>query len=126
MLSYVPLSAIDDKHLECILRSVDKCPEAIQVPAKEILEGIAAGTYTLFDWDGGCIVVGTHDKRLEIVAFSGGIFLRQDLAADLKRLAADWECDTIETRVFDPRLASAITKIGGQVESYMLTLAVKE
>lgn len=126
MLTYVPFDELTGEHLRYIAEGIQPLPEAIRPSAQDIMGDLQTGHLTAFEFPGGLIVVKTYCKRLDVRAFSGPVFLRADLAADLKRLAADWECDTIETMVYDPRLASAIEKVGGHVESWTVTLAVKD
>jgi hypothetical protein len=55
---------------------------------------------------------------------AASIWDRTNLADVLRKLAADWLCDKVQTTVFDKRLADAIVSIGGAIESYDLVLEV--
>jgi hypothetical protein len=81
----------------------------------------------LFEFPGGSMLVEKIDNRLHLTAFSSDAALKNaaPLLEDVKRLAADWQCDTIETTVFDPRLASVICKLGGRVESQTVILSAE-
>lgn len=131
MIRYVDWNDLVQEHLVSIANSMLAAPCDMRLPVGEILTNLRKGIFRCFSFgDGGLIVVskGTADDgstRLMIECFAGDIWKRADLAADLKRLAADWECDTIETLVFDPRLARAIERVGGRVKSYLVTLAVE-
>lgn len=122
MLTYVPFEELDYLHLEQIAKSLLVAPP--EVRAKELLPRLQRKDLACFTWPDGLMLIGKLDNRLLIEAMSASIWGRQDLAKDLRRLAADWECDTIQTTVFDSRLASAIVKVGGQIESYDMILPV--
>lgn len=47
------------------------------------------------------------------------------LVSALKRLATGYRCHAIKTTVFDERLAGAIRKLGGRVESIDMVLSVE-
>lgn len=127
MIRYIPFEDVTPQHLLWLAQSLISAPESQRPDAETFSRAIFLGTMRLFGWDTGCVLVGQRDSRLILYAFGcdklAGI--PAPLTADLKRLAADWQCDTIETTCFDPRLASVIQKLGGRVESQVLTLAVE-
>lgn len=125
---HVAFDELTDRHVIAISASVNAAPLRHRPDPADVLRAIVLGSARCFEFgDNGVIVVSTPgDARLRIDAFSGKIFSRRALADDLRRLAADWECDTIETFVFDPRLASAITGIGGRVEAFSVALPVEQ
>ena len=124
MLSYVPIDAIRGRHLHALAESLNACPAAVRPSAKEMIEDLHANRTMLFETEEGIVVLSKQDNRLCIDAATTTAWRCNKLAADLKRLAAEWQCDTIETTVFDSRLAAAILRVGAQVESTTLVLAV--
>lgn len=124
MLAHIPFSEIKERHVAAMLDSVNAAPADDVIDVGFLLQEILAERMRLFEYDHGCMVVTKRGKRLAIVTCTARIWRIKALAEDMKRLAADWECDIVETMVFDSRLADAIVKIGGQVESFVLTLPV--
>lgn len=129
MLTHVPLQDIQERHLEGLLLALQIVPDDVRLEAKHFLGAIAAGTMRLFEWRDGMVIISERDNRLVLETFccEPGISMElvRSLTADLAQIAADWKCDTIETTVFNPHLASVIQKLGGRVESTTLTLAVE-
>lgn len=127
MLRYVPFEQIGARHIEGLVKSLNAAPECARPDAKEWLADIQAGRKTLFEWDEGIAVCGARPPRLVLFACSTTDLIHTILpfVEDLKRIAAEWQCDTIETIVFDPRLASCIKKLGGALESQLMTLPVE-
>jgi len=124
MIRWVPFDLIGRRQLEGIAASLLIAPEEVRLENKHVIEGLATGMYRLFDWDGGLFIVHKDDNRLVIDAMQASIWKRKDLAKELKELATHWLCDTVVTTVFDRRLADAIVKIGGEIESFDVTLPV--
>lgn len=124
MIRWVPASLVNQRHLQSLAGSLHAAPEDVRHDPKWIAEGLNSGALRLFEYDHGILLVHREDDRLVIDAMEASIFDRQSLAAVLKRLAADWLCDKVQTTVFDKRLADAIVNIGGRVESYDLVLEV--
>lgn len=129
MIRYVSFEDVNERHVVHLANSLLGAPTDQRPDTEDLLRGIQTGSMRLFDWDDGVVLVSQRDGRLLMLSFScaeGQLFkTAEPLAADLKKLAADWQCDTIETTCFDPRLASVIEKLGGRVESLTLTLAVE-
>lgn len=127
MITYVPFEKVTQRHLVWLANSLLAAPADNRPSAEDLSRAIFLETMRLFAWPSGCVLVGQSEKRLVLHAFGcdklAGV--PGPLTADLKRLAADWQCDTIETTCFDSRLASVIQKLGGRVESQTLTLAVE-
>ena len=132
MLVFVPFDSITDQHLRWIAESLTTCPEFHRPDGEEMLRAVESGASKVFAWDEGLLVVSveehntSHERRLMIEAWAGqgASFRLAELADDLRRIAAEWQCDTIETLAFDLRLSSAICRIGGRVESVCITLPV--
>lgn len=127
MIRYVAFEDIDQRHIVGLANSLLAAPADNRVEPDDFVRAIMLGTMRLFEWDGGLILIGARDNRMMIWALCTTHLPRDaaQLAEDLKRLATDWQCDTIETTVFDPRLTCVIEKLGGRVESITLTLAVE-
>lgn len=129
MLQYVPWDDFDQRHIVWLANSLLACPADIRLSEHEILDDVRLGKKRLFEWPKGMVLVGTRDNRLVLWGFGSAPGLSMEecrlLATDLKRLAADWQCDTIETLCFDTRFASVITHLGGRVESMTLVLDVE-
>lgn len=127
MLEHVPCEQITSAHLAWLAASLLSAPLDNRPTAEDLTRAIWLGTMRLFEWDGGCVLVGQSQNRLVVHAFGCDklVGIPAPLTADLKKLAADWQCDTIETTCFDTRLASVIQRLGGRVESQTLTLAVE-
>lgn len=124
MITWVPFAAIEVRHLERVAESLLAAPADVRHSAADVMERLATGEWHLVEWENGLFIVHKEDNRLVIDATSCSVFQRKELAQALKRLAAGWLCDTIQTTVFDSRLADAIVNIGGQIESYDLVLRV--
>lgn len=132
MLKFVPFDEIDSTHIRAIAESMTVCPEFHRPLADDVMADLKAGRAKLFAFEDGLMILSVEqhnvsgERRLLIDAWSGdgSIFRRAEAASDLRRIAADWQCDVIETLVFDLRLASAICSIGGHVESICVTLPV--
>lgn len=127
MLLYIPPDRIDIEHLGGLALSVAAGPRAATEEAGAILDRLLKGQAQAFEFDCGMLVLENHRPRLRIVAWAGygSIFLRRELADELRTIAAEWGCDIIETTVFDRRLADAIVTIGGECESYTVILKVE-
>jgi len=126
MIIWVPFDNIGLKQINSLAKSLIVAPEAVRLDAMDLMNGLANGNMRMFEWDGGLFVVHRDGKRLVIDAMDASIWQRRTLADELKRLAADWACDTVQTTVFDRRLADAIVGIGGKVESYDVVLEVEK
>lgn len=130
MLKHVPPWAIEEQHLRLLLAGL-VAPLAVRPDPHDILRRVHAKQAQMYTFPQGLLVLEVHErednKALLITAFAGpsAVFKRRALAQDLRRLAADWRCDTIETTVFDRRLSDAICSIGGKIESITVTLGVK-
>lgn len=86
--------------------------------------------WMLFEFDrpeGGLLAVEKIGRRLVLHAFSaprfGWSFRRA--VQDLRRLAADLECDAVETMVWDRRLARAMQKVGVRAEAVQMVLRAR-
>lgn len=130
MLQYVPWEALNQKHLVWLANSMLAAPESARLDINPLMNRLRDGIYRLFEFSGGCLLVGVRGSRLTLQAFCTDPGINMDLcrvlAADLKRLAADWQCDAIETICFDPRFASVIKHLGGRVESQTLVMEVPD
>ena len=124
MISWVPFSQINRAHLQAIARSLQACPREIRHDANWLMNGLKEGALRLFEYDHGILIVHHEDNRLVIDAMEASIWDRLELVEVLRRLAADWLCDKVQTTVFDKRLAGAIVSVGGRIESYDLVLDV--
>lgn len=124
MIRWVPFEQIGIRQLTEIAKSLLAQPEHCRLDKADIIDKLEAGFWRLFEWDDGLFIVHTDNGQLVIDAMTASIWHRSLLADDLKRLAADWLCDTVKTTVFDKRLADAIVKIGGRIESYDVILPV--
>ncbi len=87
---------------------------------------LLAGHWHMFEFRGGILCVEIKAPRMLIVAFAGVNLTRRfkQFAWWLKKLAAGYGCDMIETVVFDTRLSNAIRRAGATVESVTLVLEV--
>jgi hypothetical protein len=84
----------------------------------------------LFDVSGKGVVLvhvteAQGERRLMIDALNAPMAWIRGLVRDMQRLAADWNCTTIETTLFDPRLARAILLCGAEQEAVVLALPVR-
>jgi hypothetical protein len=129
MLTFVPPTMLSGKDLLLLSNSLLRA--AVWEPADEFMRKLHAGEAKAFRFPGGLLILESHKHpettRLLITAFAGNaaIWKRCGLARELRLIAAEWKCDTIETTCFDARLAAAIVKIGGKVESVTVTLSVE-
>ena len=124
MFLYVPFEDLTQDHLVQIARCQLRAPEDERPESKFIVEQLASGGFRLFTFEGGLVICSKRGKRLVLEIMTASIWKRKDLADTFRKLATDWECDTVETLVFDSRLADAIVAVGGQVEHYCMTLPV--
>lgn len=126
MLTWVPFPDIGVRHIELLAKSLHAAPEPARMSVEYLIRELHQRRMRLFEYTGGLIVVHKDDKRLIIDALAceklGQAWL---LEKALQKLAADWQCDTIKTTVFDERLARAIRKLGGRVEAIDLILPVE-
>jgi hypothetical protein len=76
--------------------------------------------WTVFSFDGGIMAVSASDGVLTVEAWAANSFYKfmRRWQATMQRLAADMQCNTIQTTVVDARLARAMVRIGGEVESW--------
>ena len=127
MIRHVPLADLNNRHLVAIANNLLSQPKPVRQDTDDIIQALAEGQLQLYEFDFGIVLLGKRDDRLVLEGLYAENLLKiaEALAADLKRLAADWQCDTIETMVFDPRLASVIEKLGGRVESRVMILEVE-
>lgn len=127
MLQYVPFEQLTSDHITRLAKSLMAAPEHARPLASEYLISMKERKMLLFEWPEGIALVGQRGNRLVLYACQCDDLIHTILpfVADLKKIAAEWQCDTIETIVFDPRLASAIRKLGGALESQLMTLPVE-
>ena len=127
MITFVPFDDLTEQHLEWIVESALVPPPEVRVEASDFLRGLWQQTMSLFAWEDGCVIVGIRDNRLIMFAFCCHNLIKRlpDLLTDMKRLAADWSCDAIETTCFNRTLSSAIKKVGAETESEVLVLRVE-
>jgi hypothetical protein len=101
------------------------------ISVRELKDSLLLGESVAYWLEPGLMLVERHSisnqHRLRIV----GIFVPRfgfrirKITEGLRALATEWACDTVETTCFDLRLAKAILKVGGKVESVTVTLAVE-
>lgn len=129
MIRHVPFADLTEQHLTWLAESMLAAPEEQRPEAEDFARGVMLETMRLFEFAGGLLVVSVDGKRLKLEALRCRHLDAKTavaLAAALRRLAADWECDTIETIVFDSRLAFVIERLGGRVESWTMVLPVEK
>jgi hypothetical protein len=130
MLEYIAPGEMKVEDFLLLEQSFLAAPETDRPSRAEIASAIMSGRSKIFRTAGlGIVMVrllrSATSRRLliEAICMPQGGFIKA-WAADLKRLARDWSCDTIETTSFDPRLTRAIKHCGAQVEAVVLTLEV--
>lgn len=71
---------------------------------------------------------GDGSKRLNIVRFAGEnlALVFQQISNDLQHIARENGCDAIETCVYCPRLARALTRCNAREESITMVLEVSD
>lgn len=130
MLEYVHISAVTDELLDAIMVSYAAAPPFDRPTKSEVRTNLVTQHSHLFRFGKGLTLVSVRavqgKRRLYIDAITqpGGNITAW--AREMKRLAAEWLCDTIETTVFNPRLASAIERCGARQEAVVLVLQVRE
>lgn len=127
MFKWIAFEQIEERHVDWLSKSLLAAPEPDRPDVSDLLRSIMNRHALLFEFDCGIALCTKIDKRLRIDAFAADRYhaVIKNLVADLRRLAADWECDTIVTFSFDPRLTSVIKHLGGSVESVTVTLPVE-
>lgn len=129
---YIHPSALDEKHLRLLVESINAADPHNRHNPSEMLARLHSGAACAFNVDGGLMVLEVetgqdNSRRLVISAFAGCSLLRnrRRLVNDLRRVAAEWRCDMIQTIAWSIPLARAICKVGGMVESVTVTLGVE-
>lgn len=126
MIRWVPFSEINAWHLQHIAKSLQAMSASVRPSERDFVQQLAGGVLRLFEYDGGIVVCHAENNILWIDATSCEKVTKVwKLLPWLKKLAADWLCDTIQTTVFSRQLADAIVKLGGRIESYDLVLGVE-
>lgn len=133
MLTWLPPTLITREHLALLAASISAAPAFERIDTVELVTKLHEGKAFAFVFPPqGLLIVEVRSgedgsRRLSIIAFAGwqGSLKLAELAADLRHMGAEWKCDTIETLCYDHRLARAIVRIGGQVESWNLVLDVE-
>lgn len=126
MLTWVPAVYITRKHLKMLAESIHAAPEGARMDEHQLVLDLQTGKYRLFEWVDGCLVVAKVGSRLLLMHFCCHNLVKRlpSLVSEVQGIAADWECDKIETMCFDRRLTSAMQRLGAEVESTTLVLDV--
>ena len=125
MIRFVPFSELQAWHLKKIAESLLVAPEAVRHSERDFVQRLAGGELQLYEYDEGIVVLHKEGSRLVLDAIAcSKLGEAWKLVDDLRRLAAEWVCDTIFTTAFDKRLMTGIVKLGGSVESYDMVLTV--
>lgn len=133
-MEQIDFNSIDTRHLEALAQSVMKAPADERDSPREMLTLIKSGVSRLYETSGGiylCRKVGRTLMLDAICCYESvqGIaetaLLFETFVTELRRVAAEWECDKIKTIVFDDRLTCVIKHLGGRVESVVMTLALE-
>jgi hypothetical protein len=118
------------RHLVWLANSLLAQPAAVRYDTDWLMEQLRLGNFQLYEWDRGCMLLSRRLPRLLLEAFCTEPGISRDecrsLLADVTRLAADWECDAIETNSYDTRFANVIKHLGGSVESQTLVMEVPD
>lgn len=127
MLRHIPHLALQDEHIYWMLLSERAKPEHERRSANELAE--SAKGWLVFELEragGGILAVEKVGRRLFIHALAApgfGWSFRRAVRL-LQKLAADLECDAVETMVWDKRLARAMQKVGVRAEAVQMVLRV--
>lgn len=113
-------------HLQALAASLHAAPPDVRHSEKAIMYRILSGEIHLYEvFTDGFLAVHKDDNRLVIDALSCRVLDRKKLAEAFRNLASQLGCDMVQTTVFDRRLADAIIKVGGKIESYDIVLDVE-
>ena len=127
MLKHVPYLALQEQHFFWLLQAEGAKPDHERRSPEELM--LAAKAWMLFEIErpgGGIVAVERVGSRLVLHALTApnfGASFRKAVAA-LRRLAADLECDAVETMVWDRRLARAMQNVGVRAEAVQMVLRV--
>lgn len=93
----------------------------------EIAEKLLSRAWLAFATAGGVLAVERRGRTLRVVLLANDAFgLRiKALKAACNRLAADWQCDTVETDVFSERLMRAMMHHGAKPECWTMAWQVE-
>jgi hypothetical protein len=132
MLVFVPPWRVTSEQIGLLAKSLLRAPSFERPSGEKLIGMLHTGEAHMYEFPQGLLILqrlhgADHTDRVSILAFAGRAtaWKMRELAQDLKKIAAEWGCDTIETLCYDTRLASAIQRVGGKLESVSLTLAVE-
>jgi hypothetical protein len=126
LLRHVSFGDLQGWHIKGIAASLNAAPEAVRIAPEEIVDGLRSGSSRLFEWSNGLLVVREERGRLHLDAIYTRFFQPKAKLVDaIRALAAHYRCDTIQTTCFDKRMADVIVGLGGQVESWTLTMPLE-
>lgn len=127
MLRFVPHLALQEEHLAWLVLAERAKPEHERRTVEELEQAVKG--WLLFELvrpEGGLVAVEKVGSRLLLHAFVAPAFgasFRRAVQV-LRQLAADLECDAVETLVWDRRLARAMQKVGVRAEAVQMVLRV--
>jgi len=128
-MQYVHPALLTEDQRELLLMAVAPVPEWERPTLEEMLMLLEEQSWMAFATDGeGVILLERREtargRRLSVVGFACRRFgpNMRGITDGLRKIAADWECDMIETVCYNRRLAVAIQKMGGALESLTMTL----
>lgn len=128
-LVYIAPNVLSKAHAEAIKHSIHFAPKDSRYTLEAVVGWIADGSWKVFEFgDIGVLTVAISDNVLHVTSMSSSLgragYVARSLMEDLKRLAADWGCDTVETICYSPRHAQAIVRLGGKIESIQMRVKV--
>jgi hypothetical protein len=123
MLRWLPPQQLSDSEFNSLVRGA--APGGWT--ELDVAEKLLSGNWQAYGWDGGTLAVCKQGNRMLVTSFTASRFhgYLQAMRDVVDRLATDFMCDTVETTVFDERMAKAMMRMRGQVESWTLTWQVE-
>ena len=132
MFCWINPQFLTNDQLLLIAESLNAAPDYERLEGRELLLKLLQSEAHAFTFGEGNIIIlerrrgKDESARVNVVALAGDLTARTmlELASFCKNVAAEWGCDAIETTTYDPRIARAIVKLGGRIESQNLILPV--
>lgn len=131
-MKFVPYNQLTPQDIYAIEVSLNQAPIFERESIEDVLTEIRDQDIHTFYVPGGIVGLSRLDNddqsRLSIRFFTCDNFGARirGIITGLRVIATAWECDKIETRVYNPGLMQMIMKLGGTAESVNLTLEVRD
>jgi hypothetical protein len=120
------------EHIDRLHQADVNGPAFNKLSMGDVVRKLWLGEFLLYDAGKGTFLFEINEgsdgtKRLNIVRAAGeGITLKAaEIAADLQHIAREFGCVAIETIVYSPKLARALTRGGAKQEAIVVVLELE-